>query len=240
MSKFEEILTSSGEELLKKLYRSGIRSKQKDAARAYARNLGLTHAQMVCALGFNAHIGELTDVIQIVGFDSYESLARERNEYFMNDVYDRLGIKDVLAIYLHIPRDPAALQIIQYLLERRLENIETRIEETVNSVVIERYKKEVRAIYSDGVAQIEFTESRLEKTQSGFRALLNEVGLIAEARLIPVGDLFFRDTILPEEKRRLISKGLIPKTLVEQRLGDEQLSAQERLVLEDQIRLMPG
>lgn len=236
MSKFEEILTASGENLLKQLYRSTSR-KSSESARDFARNLGLTYAQMVCALGFNSNIQELPDVIEIVGFASYEDLARERNETFATDIYDRLGIRDVLAIYAHVPTDAQMLGLMQYLLHNRLDRIEGQIEATVNSVVIERYKKEMRAIYNDRVAQIEFAEDRLSKTRSGFRALLNEVVLIAQSRLLPVGDLFFRDTILPEEKRRLINKGLIPKELMEQRLADDALSAQERGVLEEQLRM---
>jgi len=242
MSKFEEILTSSGESLLKLLYRSssGANGKAAGSPREYARNLGLTYAQFICALGFNPNIRDLTDIVEIVGFESYDALARERNQYFANDIYDRLGIKDVLAIYLHIPDDMQMLEVMQYLLSSRLQQIESRIEATVNSIIIERYKKEMRAIYHDGVAQIEFAEERLSKTHSGFRALLNEVVMIVEARLIPIGDLFFRNTILPEEKRRLIIKGLIPKDLVEQRLADVGVSAQERKVLEEQLRLLPS
>ena len=49
----------------------------------------------------------------------------------------------------------------------------------------------MRAIYNDGVARIEFAEDRLSKTHSGFRALLNEMVMIVDARLIPVGDIIF-------------------------------------------------
>ena len=192
MTKFQQILTASGENLLKFLYRSSgggggnLRTPQE-----YAKKLGFTYAQFVCALGFNANIENLPDVVEIVGFESYEALAKSRNEFFINDIYDRLGIKDILAIYLYVPNHMRMLEVMQYLLSARLRMIESRIEATVNSIVIERYKKEMRAIYNDGVAQIEFAEDRLSQTHSGFRALLNEVVMIVEARLIPVGDIFF-------------------------------------------------
>jgi hypothetical protein len=137
-----------------------------------------------------------------------------------------------------VPRSRPLLEVIQHLLSKRLQNIEDRIEATVNSVVIERYKKEMRAIYNDGVAQIDFAEERLARPYNGYRALLGEVSLIVESRLIPVGDIFFRDDILPEEKRRLMIRGLIPRSLVESRLTDDNLSAQERTVLEDQLKLL--
>lgn len=243
MSRFEEILTARSEELLKTLYRSAANQDEPAAtgqarARQIARGLGLTYPQLVCAVGFNAHIQELSDVIAVLGFDSYDALARERNLAFINDIYQQLGVKDVLAIYQHVTGNLAMLQVIQHLLQRRLEKLEERIEATVNSVFIERYKKEMRAIYNDGVAQIDFAEKRLSNTHSGFRALLNEVALIVESRLIPVGDIFFRDSILPEEKRRLIIRGLIPRELVQARLADSSIPAQERKVLEDQIKLL--
>ena len=105
-------------------------------------------------------------------------------------------------------------------------------------MVIERYKKEMRAIYNDGVAQIDFAEERLARPYNGYRALLGEVSLIVESRLIPIGDIFFRNNILPEEKRRLMMRGLIPRSLVESRLSDADLSAHERVVLQDQLKLL--
>lgn len=243
MSRFQEILRASSEELLKTLYRSASGSGERAPSggarvRQVAANLGLTYQQLVCAVGFNAHIHDLYDVIAVLGFDSYDSLAHERNLVFTTDIYEQLGIRDVLAIYAHVATQLPMLEVIQHLLQKRLVRIEERIEETVNSVFIERYKKEMRAIYNDGVAQIDFAEQRLSMTHSGFRALLNEVALIVESRLIPVGDIFFRESILPEEKRRLIIRGLIPRELVESRLADSEIPAQERHVLEDQLKLL--
>jgi hypothetical protein len=241
-SMFEQLLAASTEDLLKILYKAAA-SRDKDSqvrrSRAIAKNLGLTHCQLLCAVGFNSNIHDLPDVTTLLGFSSYDALAKARNEYFTTDIYERLGIKDVLAVYSHVARDPQHLQIMQYLLTSRLRCIEERIEATVNSLVIERYKKEMRAIYSDGVGLLEFVEERLRNTHSGFRALLNEVSLIVENRLIPVGDIFFRDNILPEEKRRLIVKGLVPRYIVESRLEDPQISERERKILGDQLQLMP-
>jgi len=243
MSRFEEILTAGSEDLLKTLYKSASNQHEPATtgsarARQMARNLGLSYAQLVCALGFNPHIRDLSDVLAVVGFDFYDKLAHERNLTFTNDIYQQLGVKDVLTVYQHVASDLQVLDVIQHLIQLRLQNIEKQIEATINSVFIERYKKEMRAIYNDGVAQIDFAEKRLQNTHSGFRALLNEVALIVESRLIPVGDLFFRDSILPEEKRRLIIRGLIPRNLIEARLADTSLSLREREVLEKQLKLL--
>lgn len=240
MSVFEQILTASAEELLKLVFKTAAaRDKQAQGSRSreIAHKLGLTHAQLLCAIGFNPHIRELPDVTTILGFPGYDALARARDEYFTHDVYNRLGIKDVLAIYGQVARDTQHQQVMQYLMSARLKRIEERIEATVDSMVIERYKKEMRGIYSDGVALPEFVEWRLANTHSGFRALLNEVLLVVEHRLVPVGDIFFRDTVLPEEKRRLIAKGLVPRDLIVARLAEPDVSAQERKVLEEQLRL---
>ena len=241
MSRFDEILAASSEELLKLLYRSSSGRDDDNLQtrpRQVAKNLGLTYAQLVCALGFNKHIQGLSDVLAVLGFESYDDMAKERNRVFTTDIYQQLGIKDTLAIYQHVITSMELIEIMQHLIALRLQAIENRIEAIVNSVFIERYKKEMRSIYNDGVAEIDFAEQRLSNTHSGFRALLNEVALIVESRLIPIGDIFFRDTILPEEKRRLIIRGLIPRELVRGRLSEENISEQERSVLEDQLKLL--
>jgi hypothetical protein len=56
--------------------------------------------------------------------------------------------------------------------------------------------------------------------------------------LIPVGEVFFRDSVLPEEKRRMIIKGLVPRDLIESRLEDDAVPPQERKVLEEQLQLL--
>jgi hypothetical protein len=67
--------------------------------------------------------------------------------------------------------------------------------------------------------------------------LLNEACIITESRLIPAGDIFFRETILPEEKRKLLSKNLIPVELVESRLQDTNITQQEKQMLNDYLTL---
>jgi hypothetical protein len=239
-SDFENILAASGEDLLKILYKASQHATSASAsanpARRLARQLGLTTKQLLCAVGFNRNIRDLPDVAAILGFASYDELAHRRNKVFTNDVYKDLKVRDVLAIYSNAKPDLQLLEIMQHLMRTRLQKIETRIDETVNSVFIERYKKEIRAIYGDGIAQVDFAEHRLQQTESGFRALLNEVGIIVEQRLIPIGDIFFRNTVLPEEKRRLIRNGLVPQALVEARLKDADVPPAERAMLEDQLR----
>ena len=95
----------------------------------------------------------------------------------------------------------------------------------------------MRAIYNGGIANIDFAEERLNKSDSGFRALLNEVGIIIESKLIPAGDIFFRDSIMPEEKRKLLNKGLIPRELITSRLEDKTIPKEEKRILHEHLQL---
>lgn len=204
---------------------------------ALVRDMALRPEQITCAIGFNPYTPKVPHILSFMGFDTYEQLSQQRNEIFTTDIYRCLTLDNTLNIYNVIKDHPAMLQVMQYLLKVRLQKIESRIEETVNSLIIEKYKAEIRVIYNDGIADIEFAEERLGVQGSGFRALLNEVGIIVESKLIPAGDIFFRNTVLPEEKRRLLNKGLIPRELVEIRLEGEDTPQEEKRILYDFLKL---
>ena len=241
MATFDEILTAPADNLLQVVYRANTlrhREGVERGTREMARLLNVSLGQLTCAAGFNANIYELPDVINLLGFESHAALVQMRNGYFTHDIYERLGIKNILALYTHIATNAALEADLQHLLLKRLATIEASIEATVDPLVIERYKKEMRALYGSGLAHPAFVEGRPQQTDSGFRALLSEVTLIVENRIIPVGDIFFRDAILPEEKRRLIAHGLVPRSLVETRLTYPNLAPGEQRMLEEQLRLL--
>ncbi len=239
MSAFSDVLKAQPEDLIRKVTLA-LREdcNGRDGLSCFSHHYGLNLTQAICALGFNPHIREVPEILGQLGYSDYKKLADERNRRFIEDTYDKLTIGNVLKIYEVVAEAPELLEVMQYLLISRLEHIEERIEQTVNSLVIDRYKREVKAIYKQGVATIEFAESRLDRTDSGFRALINEVGIIVDSRLIPIGDIFFRDTVLPEEKRRLIQRGQIPRELILGRLEDNGISAQERTMLEQSLQLV--
>ena len=54
-----------------------------------------------------------------------------------------------------------------------------------------------------------------------------------EAELLPAANLFFSDDLWPEEKRTLIESGLVDDTLIKNRLENQEISEDERQVLED-------
>lgn len=234
MASFKAILRYSEEQLLQLLYRFNVSNSANDEkAESIAIRLKLQEAQLVCAIGFNASLPELTEIPPILGFANYDAFVNARNEYFTTDIYKLLTLDNILSIYA------SSKQITECLLTSRLRSIEERIDETVNSLIIDKYKEEMRAIYSDEIVSIDFVEQRLEQSDSGFRALINEVSLIVESKIIPAGDIFFRDTILPQEKKKLLHKGLIPKTLIEMRMGDPNITAIEKKILYDYVKTIP-
>ena len=238
MASFKEILRYSDVELLQLFYKYGDANKvDEDKTETIAIDLKLREAQLVCAVGFNKTLKTLPELPAILGFENYDSLVNLRNEFFTTDIYKLLTLDNVLSIYSNIKDDIKNKQIMEYLLASRLETIEKRIEETVNSLIIEKYKEEMRAIYSDEIVSIDFVETRLDKSDSGFRALLNEVTLIVENKIIPAGDVFFRETVLPQEKRKLLDKGLIPRELIEARLSDPNIADVEKKILYDHLKL---
>ncbi|MCG8379606.1 MAG: hypothetical protein MI865_09055 [Proteobacteria bacterium] len=234
MASFKEILRNSEEELLQLLYKfNKSEISAKDKAEDIAAQLKLREAQLICAIGFNENVKEIPEIPIILGFESLDALFNSRNEYFTTDIYKLLTLDNILSIYSAVKSDVQNKQIMEYLLKNRLITIEKRIEETVNSLIIDKYKAEMKAIYSDEIVSIDFVENRLDQSDSGFRALLNEVTLIVESKIIPVGDIFFRDSILPQEKRKLLDKGLIPSNLIEMRLGDPNITDVEKKILYD-------
>jgi len=238
MAKFEIIITAQEEELLQIFHEFRHQKAGKDKKlEAIAKKLKLTTSQILCAVGFNPNARKTPEIYPIFGFESLEQLCLKRNDVFTNDIYKRLTLENVLCIYNTVKDDQEILEVMQYLLKKRLEKIENQIEATVNSMIIEKYKAEMRSIYNDGVAFIEFAEERLNSKDCGFRALLNEVSIIIESKLIPAGDIFFRDTILPEEKRKIISKGLMPRELIQSRLEDKATSPEEKKILYDYLKL---
>ncbi len=214
-----------------------VRSHNSKTPAAIAKSLNLSNGQLMCGLGFNRQCRELSEIVDILGFRRFADIEERRNEYFAKDIYRRLTLDNILAIYEVVKHDAELLHSMQYLLRRRLQSIEENIESTINSLTIEKYKAEIRAIYSDGIASIDFAKERLQQMDNGFRALANEVSIITEYKLIPVGEVFFMDTILPEEKRRLLSQGDIPNELVEMRLQDNSIPGQESRVLREYLRL---
>lgn len=240
MSTFRAILTGK-QRYLSAIFgsvsvRDGEDANYEKNLQQIAQKLNVHPHQITLALGFNAYSESLEDTLTGI-YPNHNTLLKERNSIYVSDIYEHIPLKTMLALYNIIKSNDAILQIMEYLLSARIKKIEAKIEATVNSLIIEKYKAEMRAIYLDNIANIDFAEARLSNLESGFRTLLNEACLIAESRLIPVGNIFFRDTILPQEKRKLLNKKLIPINLVKSRLEDADISQQEQKILSNFLKL---
>jgi len=140
MASFKKILNSSEEELLQLLCKFNISEENdKDKAKAIAVELKLHEAQLVCAIGFNESVRELPEAPPILGFENYDGLINSRNEFFTMDIYKLVTLDNILSIYSIVKNDMQNKQIMDYLLSIRLQTIEKHIEETVNSLIIDKY-----------------------------------------------------------------------------------------------------
>lgn len=233
MNPFEKLLRADGTELVKMLYHFRVDSRRDAEMRReqIAQTLGLNSTQLVCGFGFNKRAAALTDILFVLGFASFGDLAARRNYLFINDIYKQLSINNILEIYASVDTGDALVDSLPDLIFSRLSRIEAEIEGTINPIMIGSYKLEIRAIYERRLAPLEMAETRLTASYSGLRALTNEVALIVENKVMPAGVVFYNPGVNPEEKRRLVAAGLVPRELVETRLNEADLPEPEREVL---------
>ena len=234
MISFTELLTASDENLVKLFYKlkPGDDPDFIKRINRIAKQLGLNHSQVVCALGFNKHIRDLTDIVSTLGFRSYKLLSYRQNELFTTDTYQQLPIDNILDIYSEHLEDEQVLTMIRELLGPRLEHIEADIEKNDDPSQIISYRMEIHAIYGSGIANKDFAEARINKDIGKYRLLANELNVIVEAGLVPASNFFFMDAISLEEKRDLIENKHIPNDMVKNRLQNSQISEEERDMLE--------
>lgn len=234
---FAELLTATDADLVKIFYK--IQTDPKDdfiiRINKVAAQLDLNHTQLICALGFNRHIRELTDIHSVLGFKSYKLLMYRNNELFSTDTYKQLSIDNVIDIYAEHLQDNAIFNALRQLLKPRLNNIQTSIANSDDSALIISYRMEIHTIYTAGLGDQAFAESRLAEPIGQFRQLANEVNIIADSSLIPPSNMFFMDTLSPQEKCSLIDKKQISQSMIENRLKNSKISAEERDLLENYI-----
>jgi hypothetical protein len=233
MKTFEQLLVATSEQLVNWMFPlAAITEKvNRQKLRLAAKHLNLSDVQLVCALGFNSNMRDLADILTLLGYASHRVLIDHRNQLFIHDVYLMLPLKDVLALHAAVRGNNDLIAELQTLLIQRLTHIEVQIEATVKPRLIDQYKTEVHSLYLEGIAQVEFAEARVNSNNAGFRALVNEIKLIVDRKLIPIGDIVFRNTVLPEEKRKVLDRGLVPESLIRARLDDQNISQQERDLL---------
>lgn len=235
---FTELLTAPDADLVKIFYKVKVEQTDDFIKRInkIATRLDLNHSQLVCALGFNKNIRDLTDIISILGFRSYKLLSYRQNELFTTDTYQQLSIDNILDIYSARLEDDEIMESLRELIMPRLEHIEADIEKTDDTSHIISYRMEVHAIYSSGIADKAFAEQRINKKGIGkYRIIANELGVIVEAGLLPASNMFFMDSISPEEKKDLIDRKHISESMIKNRLQNAKISQEERDMLEEFI-----
>ncbi len=237
MVSFTEILTASDAELVKIFYK--INSDPNDdfiiRINKIAGQLDMNHTQLVCSLGYNKHIRDLSDIYSTLGFRSYKLLSYRCNELFSTDTYSQLPIDNVLDIYSERLEDQEILDSLQQILNTRLGNIEAELDKNEDAAHIFSYRMEVHAIYTAGIVGKDFAEMRIEKDISKFRKFSGEIDVCIELGYFPPSNLFFQDNLSPEEKVGLIESNHITPDMVKNRLQNRNISAEERDLLEGYI-----
>ena len=237
MPSFRQILTASDADLVKHFYRLKP-SDDNDFIKKInhaAQQLELNHSQLVCALGFNKNIRDLTDILSVVGFTSYKLLSYRRNELFSTDTYKYLNIDNVVDIYSEYLEDPDILATLRELMVLRLENIEKKLLNDEQTSFVISYKMEMHSIYTGGIATEEFATARIEAPIGELRLMVDELQMMIDGEVVPPGNLFFSDYLLPAEKRILIDSGKVDESMIKNRLQNTEISEDERQMLEDFI-----
>jgi len=234
MISFTELLTASDAELVKTFYKVNSDPSQDfiKNINSIAAQLELNHSQLVCAIGFNKNIRDLTDIMAVLGFKSYKVMIYRRNELFTSDSYQQLGIDNILDIYSARLEDEEILETLRELLQRRLEHIEAAIEKTGDPGHVISYRMEIHSIYQSGIADKNFAEKRAKKDIGKYRHLASEINLMINANIFPPSNFFFMETISPDEKRELIEQKHISSDMVKNRLQNAKISEEERDMLE--------
>ena len=237
MISFTEMLTASDAELVKIFYKIEPNPDDDFIIRInkIAAELELNHTQLVCALGFNKYIRDLSDIYSTLGFRSYKLLSYRCNELFSTDAYSQLPIENVLDIYSERLEDQEILDSLLEILVTRLENIEAALDKNEDAAHIFSYRMEVHSIYTAAIVGADFAKMRIEKDIAKFRQFSGEIDVIIEMGFEPPSNLFFQDFLSPEEKVSLIKSKHITPDMVKNRLQNKDISAEERDLLEDYI-----
>lgn len=235
MARFKDILQASPEKLVHLFYKVKPAPTPDFLVRIdwAATQLQLNHAQLVCALGFNVNVRDVSDVLVILGFSSFKPLTYRRNELYSTDAYAQLDIDNILDIYSAGVAAPEFMETFRECLPRRLAAIESHIGRGADPALEISYRMEVHTLYNSGIANREFAVKRLQDDLGQYRLVSEELAVIVDNHLVPPSNAFFMESLLPEEKRLLIDRGLVAPEMVRNRLANEQISPEERAVLEE-------
>lgn len=237
MVSFTELLTASDADLVRIFHKVSTDPAADFIVRINkaAAQLGLNHSQLVCALGFNRYIRDLTDIYSTLGFRSYKLLSYRCNELFSTDTYNQLSIDNVLDIYSERLEDQQILDTLRGMLWPRLEHIEADIGKTEDPAHVISYRMEIHAIYHAGIVDRDFAMRRIEQPIDKFRQMSGEIEVIIEMGMVPASNLFFSDALTADEKKLLIEAKHIDANMIKNRLQNTRIPQDERDMLEGYI-----
>lgn len=235
MVSFTELLTASDTDLVRIFHKVSADANADFIVRInrVAAQLELNHSQLVCALGFNRHIRDLTDIYSTLGFRSYKLLSYRCNELFSTDTYNQLSIDNIIDIYSERLEDQQILESLRSMLGQRLEHIEADIGKTGDPGHTISYRMEIHAIYRAGIVGKDFAMRRIEQPIDKFRQISGEIDVIIEMGLVPASNLFFSDALTADEKKALIDAKHIDVNMIKNRLQNTGIPQDERDMLED-------
>lgn len=235
MPSFKELLVASESELAM-VFHNVPESEEADFIKrinTVARQLGLNHSQLVCALGFNKNMRDLSDICNLLGLRNYKLLTYRTDELFSTDTYQQLSIDNILDIYSEILEDETVLANLRKLIQPRLQHIEEDIDKNNDPSHVISYRMEIHSIYNSGVVDKSFAEERLKLKNGAHRLIANETNVIIEVGYMPPSNLFFMDSISVDEKRSLLEQGLIENAIIKNRLQNTKIKKAEREMLEE-------
>ena len=233
MADFTEVITATPEKLVNLFYRIKPAPTRDFIVRIdwAATQLQLNHTQLVCALGFNAVMRTMSDILTLLGFSNFKALGIRRDELFCTDAYHFLPIDNVIDIYTCAARDPQFIEALRALVKRRLDTLEAAVDQDGDPPPGISYRIEIHALYNGGYVDKAFAEDRLSRDIGKYRLLASELDAILSRNLLPPSNIFFMDSVTAEEKRLLLERRLIPPEMIRNRLNNPSISDAEREVL---------
>jgi hypothetical protein len=234
MPTFADILTSTPEDLLRYFCRV-VPATEGDIfvkINTVAKQMGLTHGQLVCGLGFNLAAQDLEEIVSLLGFSSFRLLGFRRSELFTTDFYADLPIDSLLDLYGEANANPGLMDMVRDHIPKRLENLDRRIVTTADPTILVSYRMEIHAMYNGGIITPFFCLARLGMTNGAARVHGGEAIMAVNKGFIQAENLLFMESIALGEKEALLTEGLIDKTTVATRLASPNLTADERALLE--------
>ncbi|MHC8441692.1 MAG: hypothetical protein ACYYK0_05865 [Candidatus Eutrophobiaceae bacterium] len=202
-----------------------------------AKQLQLNHCQLICGLGFNQHVLAMEEEnLHLLGFREFRLFELRLRELFTTDIYKQLSIDNILDIYSRRSKDPSVERYIAQWLHDRLKNLQKSTKLLENPATSTSYKMEIHSLYAGRILPPDLAQQRLNDINlSPFRELSREALTAVENEYFPAANLFFANSLSPEEKELLIEHHLISKDAIKNRMQNKRISLPERHMLENHL-----